>query len=173
MSNINNSDYSRPNDTSILIDNGEIREIKETEYILENSNPVVNHNRNRRNNNFHCLRKIMNYIKIIIICLGMLFVSTACLSIIVTLLGTIGHFPYFFDDGYYGDCLPITKIIYTTNCNYSFERIKFIFVAIGISNIIELALYVFVSYGFLGFGYLSINYLIYIYESLNHITNVR
>lgn len=97
---------------------------------------------------------LCNYFRVCISFVALFVITIISVVVIVCFIGIIGQIPSLFHDVNDGNCMPISKLIYKTNCYYTFERLKFTFFVIGLSNVIEILLYCFVLYGIFGIIYI-------------------
>ena len=117
-------------------------------------------------NHSFSMSTLCNHLRIFI-SFVILFVTTIISIItIVCFIGIIGQIPSLFHDVNDGNCMPISKLIYKMNCYYTFERLKFTFFVIGLSNVIEILLYCFVLYGIFGIIYIIIHSFINICKKI-------
>lgn len=109
---------------------------------------------------------LCNYLRVCISFVVLFVTTIISIIIIVCFIGIIGQIPSLFHDVNDGNCMPISKLIYKTNCHYTFERLKFTFFVIGLSNVIEILLYCFVLYGIFGIIYIIVHSFINICKKI-------
>ena len=135
-------------------------------------NDSMLHNNLKRDTNeanrFFSVSTLCNYLRVCISFIVLFVMTIISIIIIVCFIGIIGQIPSLFHDVNDGNCMPISKLIYKTNCYYTFERLKFTFFVIGLSNVIEILLYCFVLYGIFGIIYIIIRSFINICKKICH-----